>query len=188
MKLNEKILYCRKKCGLSQLDLADLLGVSRQSVSKWETGEANPEVTKIPQMAKAFGVTADWLLSDEDPQEPAEVIGTPAKEASYPDWVANLPKHMGQMVKQYGWIYGVRMAIGGLVFTGMGALARAMFRKMIFGFSSGFPGMYDPFESFNRNAWSVASLFTGAIIGLGLAITIAGAVLAVALKKWGEKQ
>lgn len=38
MKLNEKILYCRKKAGLSQLDLADRLGVSRQSVSKWETG------------------------------------------------------------------------------------------------------------------------------------------------------
>ena len=38
MKLNEKIICCRKKAGLSQLDLADLLGVSRQSVSKWETG------------------------------------------------------------------------------------------------------------------------------------------------------
>ena len=49
MKLNEKIIYCRKKAGLSQLDLADLLGVSRQSVSKWETGESNPEITKIPR-------------------------------------------------------------------------------------------------------------------------------------------
>ena len=38
MKLNEKITYCRKKAGLSQLELANLLGVSRQSVSKWETG------------------------------------------------------------------------------------------------------------------------------------------------------
>ena len=38
MKLNEKIIYCRKKAGMSQIDLADALGVSRQSVSKWETG------------------------------------------------------------------------------------------------------------------------------------------------------
>lgn len=38
MKLNEKIIYSRKRAGLSQLDLADALGVSRQSVSKWETG------------------------------------------------------------------------------------------------------------------------------------------------------
>ncbi len=38
MNLSEKILYCRKKAGMSQLDLADALGVSRQAVSKWETG------------------------------------------------------------------------------------------------------------------------------------------------------
>lgn len=187
MKLNEKILYCRKRVGLSQLDLADLLGVSRQSVSKWETGEANPEVSKIAPMAKAFGVSTDWLLSDEDPQEPAEPSAAPVQEAAYPEWVANLPKHMGRMVKKYGWLYGVRMAIGGLVFTGIGALARAMFRNMIFGFSSGNPGMYDPFASFNQSAWSTVSLFTGAVIGLGIVITIAGIILAVALKKWGEK-
>lgn len=38
MKLNEKIIYSRKKTGMSQIDLADVLGVSRQTVSKWETG------------------------------------------------------------------------------------------------------------------------------------------------------
>ena len=38
MNLSEKISYCRKKAGMSQLDLADALGVSRQAVSKWETG------------------------------------------------------------------------------------------------------------------------------------------------------
>ena len=43
MKLPEKILYCRKRAGLSQEALAERLGVSRQAVSKWETGEALPE-------------------------------------------------------------------------------------------------------------------------------------------------
>ncbi len=38
MKLNDKIYYCRKRSGLSQEELAERLGVSRQSVSKWETG------------------------------------------------------------------------------------------------------------------------------------------------------
>ncbi len=38
MKLGEKIMYARKRAGMSQIDLADALGVSRQSVSKWETG------------------------------------------------------------------------------------------------------------------------------------------------------
>ena len=42
MKLNEKIIYCRRKSGLSQENLAELLNVSRQAVSKWETGDALP--------------------------------------------------------------------------------------------------------------------------------------------------
>ena len=43
MNLSEKILYCRKKAGLSQEALAEKLGVSRQAISKWETGESVPE-------------------------------------------------------------------------------------------------------------------------------------------------
>lgn len=67
MNLQEKIFYCRKKAGLSQEALADRLGVSRQAVSKWETGEATPEVGKLLLLAKEFGVTTDWLLSEEEP-------------------------------------------------------------------------------------------------------------------------
>ncbi|MBR4344366.1 MAG: helix-turn-helix transcriptional regulator [Lachnospiraceae bacterium] len=66
MKLNEKIIYSRKKTGMSQIDLADVLGVSRQTVSKWETGESNPEIGKLPVLSKALNVSIDWLLSDED--------------------------------------------------------------------------------------------------------------------------
>ena len=69
MKLNEKILYCRKKKGLSQEGLAEELGVSRQAVSKWETGDAVPELSKLVLLAKVFEVTADWLLSEEEPEE-----------------------------------------------------------------------------------------------------------------------
>ena len=69
MKLNEKILYCRKKAGLSQEGLAEELGVSRQAVSKWETGDAVPEIGKLVALAKTFSVTTDWLLSEEDPEE-----------------------------------------------------------------------------------------------------------------------
>ena len=64
MKLNEKIYWCRKRAGLSQESLAERIGVSRQSISKWETGEASPEISKLPLLASAFGVTADWLLSE----------------------------------------------------------------------------------------------------------------------------
>ena len=47
MSLSEKIYICRKKAGLSQDTLAQKLGVSRQAVSKWKTGESSPEIGKF---------------------------------------------------------------------------------------------------------------------------------------------
>lgn len=69
MTLHEKIYELRKKNGLSQEALAESLGVSRQSVSKWETGEATPEVNKLLSLSKLFGVTTDYLLNDETEEE-----------------------------------------------------------------------------------------------------------------------
>ncbi len=78
MKLHDKIYELRKKEGLSQEALAEKLGVSRQSVSKWETGEATPEVTKLVAISKLFGVTTDYLLNDETEEE--KEIETPIFE------------------------------------------------------------------------------------------------------------
>lgn len=69
MDLQNKIYSCRKNAGLSQEALAERIGVSRQAISKWETGEATPEVAKLLSLAKTFGVTTDWMLSD-DPELP----------------------------------------------------------------------------------------------------------------------
>lgn len=69
MDLQNKIYTCRKNAGLSQEALAERIGVSRQAISKWETGEATPEVAKLLSLAKTFGVTTDWMLSD-DPDLP----------------------------------------------------------------------------------------------------------------------
>ena len=65
MILADKIIENRKKNGWSQEELADKLGVSRQSVSKWEGAQAIPDMKKILQMAELFGVTTDYLLKDE---------------------------------------------------------------------------------------------------------------------------
>jgi transcriptional regulator with XRE-family HTH domain len=65
VKLNEKILTLRKKQGLSQEELAEKLNVSRQAVSRWEVGSAQPDASNILQLSKLFGVTADYLLNDE---------------------------------------------------------------------------------------------------------------------------
>lgn len=65
MILADKIIELRKKNGWSQEDLAEKLNVSRQSVSKWESAQSIPELDKILQMSKVFGVTTDYLLKDE---------------------------------------------------------------------------------------------------------------------------
>ena len=65
MILADKIIALRKKAGWSQEELAEQLGVSRQAVSKWEGAQSVPDMERILQMSKAFGVTTDYLLKDE---------------------------------------------------------------------------------------------------------------------------
>ena len=77
MTLGEKIQYYRKKNKLSQEELAARVGVSRQAVSKWELGDATPEVDKLVALARVFGVTTDELLS---PEEPAAGTPPPKRE------------------------------------------------------------------------------------------------------------
>jgi len=69
MTLAEKILALRTEQGLSQGDLAEKLEVSRQSVSKWETGQATPDLDKIIKLADLFGVTVDELIREEKKAE-----------------------------------------------------------------------------------------------------------------------
>ena len=64
MILAEKIMSLRKRAGWSQEELASQLGVSRQSVSKWESALSIPDIAKITQLSELFGVTTDYLLKD----------------------------------------------------------------------------------------------------------------------------
>lgn len=62
MELNERIAQLRKQAGLTQEQMGERLGVSRQAVSKWESGQANPDVAYVAEMCRLFGVSSDWLL------------------------------------------------------------------------------------------------------------------------------
>lgn len=66
MTFGEKLLKLRSDAGLSQDKLAEMLEVSRQSVSKWERDEAMPDTDKIVLISKIFSVSTDSLLKDED--------------------------------------------------------------------------------------------------------------------------
>lgn len=73
MILADKIIELRKKAGMSQDELAELMDVSRQSVSKWEGAQSIPDLSKILKMSEIFGVSTDYLLKD-DFEKPAPEI------------------------------------------------------------------------------------------------------------------
>ena len=195
MKLSEKILYYRKKAGLSQEELAGRVGVSRQAVSKWELGDAAPEVDKLRALAREFGITVDELLSEEVPREPEQA--PPPQHSPTAGW-------LGRMVGRWGWLAGVYIALSGLGVALVGGLARFAFSRMFRMVSAGW-GAMDPFGS---GGWElvlpdgtvtsggmsgISSMgqvfltFATVILAVGLVITLAGAVLAVVLYRKGRK-
>lgn len=64
MKFNEKLIKLRKEKGLSQEELGYQLNVTRQTVSKWELGQTTPEMDKLLEMSKIFGINVDDLLDE----------------------------------------------------------------------------------------------------------------------------
>ena len=68
-KIGQNIRKIRKAHGFSQEELAEMIGVSRQTMSKYETGESLPDIEKCKQLANAFGVTVDDLISYEKDDE-----------------------------------------------------------------------------------------------------------------------
>jgi len=66
MRFEEKIVELRKQKGLSQEELAEQLGVSRQAVSRWELGQTLPDIPNLLQLCDLFGVSADYLVRDEE--------------------------------------------------------------------------------------------------------------------------
>lgn len=67
MGIDERLQALRKSRGLSQEQLAEAAGVSRQAVSKWELGESAPELEKVLALSEFFGVTTDYLLKGSSP-------------------------------------------------------------------------------------------------------------------------
>ena len=63
--LSEKIYTLRRKNGLSQEQLAEKIGVSRQAVSKWEGGQSTPELDKLKALSECFQITLDELTGNE---------------------------------------------------------------------------------------------------------------------------
>lgn len=80
MILADKIIDLRKKNGWSQEELAEMLEVSRQSISKWESAQSTPDMNRILKISELFGVSTDYLLKDEMELQATEAL--PAVESS----------------------------------------------------------------------------------------------------------
>lgn len=178
MKLHEKINYYRKRCALSQEALAEKIGVSRQAVSKWETGDALPEVTKLKILAEVFGVTVDFLLNeDEDEYVPFKTEqDIPKYEPVAPKqsgfdrfdaWLDTLPDKIMPFLKKYGWIGGIVLAIVGVYNTVVSIVGCAVALFSSAGFSGvglGFVGLPVLLSSLVSVAIGIAMIAGGVII------------------------
>jgi len=84
MALPQRLQEYRKQAGISQEELAGMLGVSRQSVSKWEQGLSFPETEKLIELSSMMGITVDSLLKDADGESMQVHPQAPRKKALLP--------------------------------------------------------------------------------------------------------
>ena len=92
MELYEKLYELRRASGMSQEELAEKLGVSRQAVSKWESGATQPELPKLIELSKIYQVSVDALLSLEHAKEQQDSSpAAPAAEGAAQDAAERSP-------------------------------------------------------------------------------------------------
>ena len=74
MELHERIAFVRKSAGLTQEQLGEKLGVTRQAVSKWESAQATPDAATIARLCSELGVSADFVLLGKEPDGSAPTV------------------------------------------------------------------------------------------------------------------
>lgn len=111
MNLPKKLSFLRKEKGLSQENLADEMNVSRQAVSKWESGNVMPSLDNLIYLSKLYGVTIDSLIDDSQdlPPEPAPPEPVPAEPVP-PDSPRMEPPAF-PFIRKYGWLAAFLLAM-----------------------------------------------------------------------------
>ena len=123
MELYEKLYELRRASGMSQEELAEKLGVSRQAVSKWESGATQPELPKLIELSKIYQVSVDALLSLEHAKEqqdssPAAPAAEGASQDKAEDTVAAKPDFRTFCAQHKKIIGGAAMALAALIAIG----------------------------------------------------------------------
>jgi len=89
----KRINQLRKKANMTQMELADRLGISYQAVSNWERGESMPDISKLPELAEILNTTIDELLGDQKQAKILENIieGKPQQEVTPDEFIGVVP-------------------------------------------------------------------------------------------------
>ena len=97
MNLDKKLVYLRKKKGLTQLQLAELMDVSRQAISRWEVGAAVPSTENLSFLSNLYHVPLEYLISDSEPDVMLETEPTVSNNTVNVERknVARVPKLVG---------------------------------------------------------------------------------------------
>ena len=167
MNIGDRIAQYRRSQGLSQEELAEKLGISRQSVSKWERNESLPEADKLPLLARIFSVSVDQLLTGEEPPSQGGPVPPPppSRHRGIGEWIRWL-------FRRWGWIGGLILAGYGAAAIGLGMLGRTMIQSIL-----------PPAEVFPDAATFGQPVFliTNIAIVVGSAAVLGGLIAAVVL-------
>lgn len=101
MSLPLKLADLRKEAGLTQMELAEKLDVSRQAISKWEVGAAVPGTDKLKALSELYGVSIDYLLDDEVVTPPKRDEGQTGKKEELTH-ITKTAKHVGILLGVIG--------------------------------------------------------------------------------------
>lgn len=118
MTLGEKLQTLRRSRGLSQEQLAEILEVSRQAVSKWENGDSAPDLDRLRAICTYFGVTTDYLIWDEPEDAPRGAEEARSQEAQ--------KKPLRETVREHSEWAGYAVAILVGAFVDVSAIPRGL--------------------------------------------------------------
>jgi len=154
MTLGEKLQRLRKARGMTQEQLAEKVGVSRQSLSGWENDTALPDTANVIALADLFGVTTDYLLREDAPQPARSEAGAAASPAQPARW------HMSARE------LGGRLMVAGAAIGLIVLRVQASFQPARVGINgreyTGFPA----FLYFNDLWWALYLLLAVLVLGL----------------------
>lgn len=111
MNLSEKLSFLRKEKGLSQENLADEMNVSRQAVSKWESGNVMPSLDNLIYLSKLYGVTIDSLIDDSQDLPPEPTPPEPVPAEPVPPESPREEHPAFPFIRKYGWLTAFVLAL-----------------------------------------------------------------------------